>query len=55
MGLFGTNGSDKTTILSMLTQQLTADGGVAFVNGYSVLREFSKGATNLSSSLCGAI
>ncbi len=47
LGLLGANGAGKTTTLSMLTRQLTADRGDAFVNGYSVLREFSKGATNL--------
>jgi ABC-type transport system involved in cytochrome bd biosynthesis fused ATPase/permease subunit len=41
-GLLGANGAGKTTTLSMLTRHLVPTSGDAFVNGHSILSDFSK-------------
>eukprot|EP01034_Spumella_vulgaris_P000110 gene110-155_t len=46
-GLLGANGAGKTTTLSMLTRHLVPTSGDAYVNGHSILSEFSKGATHM--------
>lgn len=46
-GLLGANGAGKTTALSMLTRHLLPTAGDAFVASYSILSQFSQGATHL--------
>ena len=46
-GLLGANGAGKTTTLSMLTRHLVPTSGDAFISGFSILQNFSKGATHL--------
>lgn len=46
-GLLGANGAGKTTALSMLTRHMLPTAGDAFVSSFSILSQFSLGATHL--------
>ena len=42
LSLLGVNGAGKTTTIKMLSCLTTADGGDAFLNGYSIQRDIAK-------------
>lgn len=50
-GLLGPNGAGKTTLIKILCTLVLPDGGEAYVNGYSLLKESSKVLRNLQAVL----